>query len=628
MSDVLPSAPRTSSDKPGGAHAKAITLVRRDDDREDLRRPLSWTLMRRLWSYTRPYAPMRATLMVCVMLRGFQVPLMAWMIAAIINGPITDKNWSGLRWGAAGFAAFALFTYLTLHFRQRLALQLGERVVRDLRQEIFAHLQRMDMAFYDRTKVGRIISRMSSDAEAIRRGIQDVLFVTLVNIGHIGVAAAIMLWYDPPLFALVLAMSPLIWMLNRYFGRRIGVAWRQVQESMSRVTATLAESVSGIRVTQGFVRQEVNAGLFHDLVRDHADYNVRAQKLAGVYIPLLELNSQFFLSILIVLGGYQVLHQGFFAGIAGVSPEMTFAAVVVFVFQLPQFFTSIRTIAQQHNVALTAMAGAERVFALLDREPTQLEDADAIAPPRIEGRVVFEDVTFGYHPDRPVLHGIDFIAEPGQTIALVGHTGSGKSTIIKLISKFYLPTAGQLTIDGVDVRKLETDALIKQLGIVLQSNFLFTGTVLDNIRVGKPEATDEQVFDAARRLDCLDLLETLPNGLYTQVGEKGGSLSLGQRQLVCFCRAMLADPAILILDEATSSVDTMTEARIQKALEVLLAGRTSFVVAHRLSTIRHASQVLVLDHGHIVERGTHAELLKQGAVYANLYRQFIHATDA
>ncbi|MEM1098112.1 MAG: ABC transporter ATP-binding protein, partial [Planctomycetota bacterium] len=598
------------------------------DDREELRRPLSWPLMRRLWSYTRPYARIRSGLLLCVIVRGFQIPLMAWMIAAIINGPISDKNWSGLTWGAAGFAAFTLFTYVTMHFRQRLALQLGERVVRDLRQEIFAHLQRMDMSFYDRTKVGRIISRMASDAEAIRRGIQDVLFVTLVNIGHIGVAAAIMLWYDPPLFALVLAMSPLIWAMNRYFGRRIGAAWRQVQESMSRVTATLAESVSGIRVTQGFVRQEVNAGLFHDLVRDHAEYNVRAQKLAGVYIPLLELNSQFFLSILIVIGGYQVLHEGFFANAAGVSQEMTYAAVVVFVFQLPQFFTSIRTIAQQHNVALTAMAGAERVFALLDRQPTKLQDDDAVAPPRIEGRVVFDGVTFGYHPDRPVLHDVDFVAEPGQTIALVGHTGSGKSTIIKLISKFYLPTAGLLTIDGVDVRKLETDALIKQLGIVLQSNFLFTGTVLDNIRVGKPNATDADVYEAARKLDCLDLLETLPDGLYTQVGEKGGSLSLGQRQLVCFCRAMLADPAILILDEATSSVDTMTEARIQNALEVLLAGRTSFVVAHRLSTIRHADLVLVLDHGRIIERGTHAELLKQGEVYANLYRQFIHATDA
>ncbi len=611
------------------AHATAITLTRRAEDEDKRHAPLQWTLIRRLWGYTRPYAAMRNALLVIVILRGIQVPTMAWAIAAVINGPIARKDWTGIQWGAAGFLAIAAFTYFTLHFRQRFALMLGEYVVRDLRLDIFRHLQRLGMSFYDRTKVGSIISRMSSDAEALRMGIQDVLFVTLVNVCNITVASIIMAWYDLPLFFFVLAMSPVIWAMNRFFGRRLGQAWREVQASMSRVTATIAESVSGIRVTQGFVRQEVNAGLFRDLVNDHASYNIRAMRLAGVYIPLLELNSQFFLALLVVLGGYQVLYGGL--SFSEATPEQqaaTYAALVVFVFQLPAFFQAIRIIAQQHNTALTAMAGAERVFSLLDREPDHLEDDDAVVPPTIEGRVVFEDVGFGYHADRPVLHGIHFVAEPGQTVALVGHTGSGKSTIIKLISKFYLPTEGRLTIDGIEVSKLQTDALIHQLGIVLQSNFLFTGTVMDNIRVGKPDAADEEVFEAARKLDCLDLLESLPDGLYTQVGEKGGSLSLGQRQLVCFCRAMLADPAILILDEATSSVDTMTEARIQKALAVLLKNRTSFVVAHRLSTIRHADTVLVLDHGKIVERGTHNELLEEAGIYANLYRQFIHATEA
>jgi ATP-binding cassette subfamily B protein len=345
----------------------------------------------------------------------------------------------------------------------------------------------------------------------------------------------------------------------------------------------------------------------------------------GVFLPLIELNNQFFISVLLVLGGYKVLVG---LPIGGGTPEEQFAAMWVFFFMAPNFFGPVTMIGRQYNMALTAMAGAERVFALLDSEPEQLDDKDAIDPPTIVGRVEFKDIGFEYVKGTPVLHGINFTAEPGQTVALVGHTGSGKSTITNLIAKFYLPTSGELLIDGTDIRKIKGHALTQQLGIVLQQNFLFTGTVMDNIRIGDGTASDEDVIEAARKLDCLDLFESMPQGLNTQVGERGGNLSLGQRQLVCFTRAMLADPRILILDEATSSVDTMTEARIQKALATLLKGRTSFVVAHRLSTIRHADVVLVLDQGEIIERGTHNELLSHGGVYANLYRQFIHASEA
>lgn len=619
---TLPDPPQAEAKGP--KHATRITAVRREDA-EAKQRPLDWRLIARLWHYAKPHALRRNTLLFIVIVRSIQLPAVAWLAAEIINGPVFDRNFPGVVKGAVAFAALAIFTEVTFHFRMRLSLELGESVVQDLRRDIFAHLQSMSMRFYDRTKLGRIISRMTSDAEAMRMGIQDVLFVTLVQGGGMIVAAGVMLWYDPPLFFFVLAMTPIIYLVNRYFTKRLTKQARLIQESFSRVTATIAESVNGVRVTQGFVRQEVNAELFRGLVRDHADYNLVQARLSGTQLPLLEFKSQFIIATLTVLAGYQVLKGGFFAGD---DPKTTFSALIVFWFMVPYFFNPIRMIAQQYNTALTAMAGAERVFGLLDTPTEQLDADDAVAPAELEGRVEFANVHFGYDPDHPVLHGISFTTTPGQTVALVGHTGSGKSTVIKLISKFYLPTHGQVLIDGIEAFKLSTAALMAQVGIVLQSNFLFTGTVMDNIRVGRPDATDEQVTDAARRLDCLDLFEALPQGLLTEVGEKGGNLSLGQRQLVCFTRAMLADPRILILDEATSSVDTMTEARIQKALEVLLKGRTSFVVAHRLSTIRHADTVLVLDHGHIVERGPHNDLLAAGGIYANLYRQFITATEA
>lgn len=602
---------------------KMLTHVMKDQ--EDHKRPLDMALIRRVMDLMRPHRTKRNVLLFLCLFRALQLPVMGLMIAATINGPITSGDYKGTWFYAIGFALLAALTSLTFHFRMRLGLEIGEVVIYELRNQIFAHLQQMPMRFYNRTKLGRIISRMTSDSEAIRAGVQDVLFVSIVQCGQMFFAAAIMFYYDWVLFLVVLVMAPVLLMISNYYRHRLSTAWRNVQESFSRVTATLAESVTGIRVTQGFVREDVNAGLFHDLVSDHAGYNMRADRLVGVFLPLIELNNQLFISLLLVLGGYKVLVG---LPVGGGTPEQQFEAMWVFFFMVPSFFGPITMVGRQYNMALTAMAGAERVFSLLDTEPERLDDEDAIDLPEIRGRVEFKDIGFEYVKNTPVLHGIHFTAEPGQTVALVGHTGSGKSTITNLIAKFYLPTEGQLLIDEIDIRKIRGRTLTQQLGIVLQQNFLFTGTVMDNIRIGRSSATDEDVIDAARRLDCLDLFESMPLGLNTQVGERGGNLSLGQRQLVCFTRAMLADPRILILDEATSSVDTMTEARIQKALATLLTGRTSFVVAHRLSTIRHADVVLVLDQGEIIERGTHAELLSHGGTYANLYRQFIHASEA
>lgn len=313
-------------------------------------------------------------------------------------------------------------------------------------------------------------------------------------------------------------------------------------------------------------------------------------------------------------------------------------ALITFFLLANQFFAPIAIIGTQYNQALVAMAGAERVFRLIDTVPDWVDAPDAVALPDPRGglvpaaaaggmRVEFRNLSFGYDPARPVLRDIHFVAEPGQTIALVGHTGSGKSSIINLVAKFYLPTTGALLVDGREIRTLTSPSLHRQMGMVQQQNFLFSGTVLDNIRLARPEATEAEVRAAAAQLDCLDILDALPRGLHSEVGERGAGLSVGQRQLVCFTRALLADPRLVILDEATSSIDALTEARLQKALVTLLRGRTSFVVAHRLSTIRHADLVLVLDGGRVIERGTHPELLARGGHYAALYRQFVQVDE-
>ncbi len=593
---------------------RALTRLARHEEPEANTRPLDVGLIVRLFAYTRPYAAKRNWLLLMVVLRSIQLPSLIWAVAAVIRGPVARGDIHGVWFGVAGFLTLAISTQVVMHFRQRFSLELGEAVVFDLRNEIFAKLQSLPMSFFNRTRLGRIISRMSSDVEDVRVGIQEVLFVTLVLAGQMCVAAAFMLWYDRGLFLMLLALAPVLATINHFFRRQMSVCLRQMRESFSRVTATLAESVNGIRVTQGFVRQDVNAELFGELVADHARYNAAVNRTQGFYLPLLDLNNQFFIAALLLVGGWQVMRPGATADVGN---------LVAFLFMSGVFLSPIAQLGNQYNQALTAMAGAERVFNLLDTEPDWSEPPTAIPLPPIRGRVEFRDLSFGYDPQRPVLHDVNFIAEPGQTIALVGHTGSGKTSIINLIAKFYLPTAGRLLIDGRDIREIQGESLHHQIGIVLQNNLLFSGNVLENIRVGKPAATDDEVVEAVRQLDCLDLVESLTDGFDTFVGERGGSLSLGQRQAICFARAMLADPRILILDEATSSVDTITEARIQRALGVLLAGRTSFVIAHRLSTIRHADQVLVLDQGRIVERGTHAQLLSLGGEYAHLYRRFV-----
>jgi len=584
-----------------------------EDKAEPAFKPLDAKIIRRLFEYTRPYKRLRNWLTLIVIVRSIQLPLLAWAIGAVINGPISNGNARNTLLGCTGFLLLTVFTQITFSIRMWMGQMIGENVIHDLRLQIFRHLLTMPMSFYNRVPRGRLINRMTTDVESVRTGVQEVFFVSCVQGGQTLISAILMLWIDYRLFLVVVSMAPFVWWLSRRFRERMSEVSRAMSESFSRITTSLAESVNGIRVTQGFARQSVNAELFNQLNADHSRYSIYAARTSAFFLPLLELSSQLVTACLILAGGVLTLNS---------SHSLHVGVLIQFFFLSAVFFGGIQSLGALYNRAMQSMAGAERVFQLLDLQPEWQDAPSARDLPALSGRVECRHLTFGYDPDRPVLHDISFVAEPGQTIALVGHTGSGKTSIINLIAKFYLPQHGEILIDGIPLQEIKSNGLHRHMAIIPQQNILFTGSIMENIRIGKPAASDQEITDAARHLDCLDILEALPKGLQTLVGENGAGLSLGQRQLVCFVRAMLADPRILILDEATSSVDTMTEVRIQQSLGKLINKRTCFVIAHRLSTVRHADQVLVMDRGRIIEQGSHAELLLKQGAYAELYHQF------
>ncbi len=499
----------------------------------------------------------------------------------------------------------------------------GQHVLRDLRERVFRHLHKLSLSFYAQNDAGSVMSRITNDMDTIQQAVSFVLVNVLSGSLLILWIAYQMLTMNPVYALISLSVVPIMAVVTLYFSGQARKAFRRTRVEIGKVNANLEESISGVREVQAFGREDANIQTFRLANASNRDANIRAVSFTAALAPSLEALGYLAIAIVTIVGGFALLRGTNLLGTA-----VSLGLIITFLQYVQRFNQPVAQIATLWTNLQSAVAGAERIFGLLDEVPDVTDKPGALVMPPIQGRVEFEGVRQAYKADEPVLCDVSFVAEPGQAIAIVGPTGAGKTTIINLIPRFYDVTAGAVRIDGHDVRDVTRASLRGQIGIVLQDTYLFSDTVMNNIRFGRPGATDDEVLAAARLARADDFIQRLPDGYNTLLGERGSGLSQGQRQLISIARAALADPRILILDEATSSVDTRTERQIQQALDILMHGRTSFVVAHRLSTIRRADQILVLIDGQIVERGRHEELLAQRGAYYDLYmRQFLNAAD-
>ena len=566
------------------------------------------TLLRRLLVYLRPYwAPVLASFLLIVAMAGLDL-VGPYLTKIAIDRYIRQGNASGLDTIALLYLGSLLLAFV-VRFGQVFILQMtGQKVMMDLRREIYAHLQRLHVGFFDQNPVGRLMTRVTTDVDAVNElftsGVVTVFGDLFTLFGIMGVMVA-MNW---KLALVTFSVIPLFFVVTNWFRAGSRATFREVRKWVARINAFLQENITGMPVVQLFRREERNREAFAAINRQHTDANLAQIFYYAVFYPAIELLAALATALIILYGGWRV--------IAG---TLTLGALVAFIQYSERFWRPISDLSEKFNILQAAMASSERIFTLLDTEPKVVSPDEPVHLETVRGRVGFENVTFGYQPGTPVLQDIDFTVEPGKSVALVGATGAGKTSIISLLTRFYDVDQGRVTLDGVDVRALDPAQLRSSLALVLQDVHLFSGTIASNIRLGSA-IPDERVKEAARAVHAHRFIEALPEGYATEVRERGATLSVGQKQLLSFARALAHDPRVLILDEATSSVDTETEGLIQDALRVLLQGRTAIVIAHRLSTIQHVDEILVLHKGRVRERGTHQELLAQRGLYWRLYQ--------
>ncbi len=572
----------------------------------------SWERTRRrlgmLVRLTRPYRT-RTTLSVVSLLLATATALLPPLLAKYaVDDGIRRQDLTALWWIVGAFLIAGLLNWAMSYAQTYLTGWVGERILADLRNRLFEHLQRLSLGFFERNRAGVIISRLTNDVEAIDQLVTDGVTSLVQNTLTLVGTAILLFILDWRLALATLLVIPFMSIATIIFRVRSARAYAAVRERLGLVTATLAEDIAGMRIVQAFTRERTNTENFRKVAERYRDSNMETVVLNGLYFPFVDVLSSVALAVVLGYGGH-LYFQG----------DVTLGTLFAFMLYVQNFFDPVQQLSQLYNTFLSATAALDKIVDVLDEEPEVLDKPDAKPLPRVEGRVQFENVTFGYGDGPEVLHGLDLDVPAGTTVALVGHTGAGKSTIAKLLARFYDPRAGRITIDGHDLRDVTQASLRRQLGIVPQEGFLFAGTVSENIAFGRPEAPAADIVSAARTIGAHDFVTHLENGYETEVQERGTRLSLGQRQLVALGRALLADPRILILDEATSSVDIGTERKIESALRKLLAGRTAFVIAHRLSTIRDADLIVVLEHGRVIEQGTHDELLQKRGLYTSLY---------